>query len=469
MGNVICVATWGNPQNWGLAEYASDQKRIRAFSTLNFLHEIEKPAKTIIIVLDTLADPDKLEKCELNYSCIEDMVKEDIRRYLCGIEAEILVLPGVLTKLKAEDKLKEYVVFSSEPNREFLPLLIYELYSRLLNTENELEIALDISHGINFMPTLAYRAATEVATALAAAKVQQVRLRVYQADPYPELPPDIRKKVAREREGDPCRPVSPEATPPVVRYNRIAEATFKPWNLSRYLTYEGSGEKVLTDTRECDLGNIRELLGDVLLLLGAYRLGALLQLDLLAKTIPIEDVEFAMRSAVECWRRKRIVNRSEGSLEIKSGTRFSTGFYALLHAHAVLKGVKRLLGNSSDEASATFDEINKLRRLMEGSTVVKVLVDREISKLKRIWEKGQEKGSLSSDWKLYADLLSEKAESEPEQEESEDMFQRNFIAHAGFHSKVVELRLKNDQLELRVRPSEWEMVKKVLRTVVREQ
>jgi CRISPR-associated protein Csx1 len=263
--------------------------------------------------------------------------------------------------------------------------------------------------------------------------------------------------------------VSPEATPPVVRYNRIAEATFKPWNLSRYLAYEGSGEKVLTDTRECDLGNIRELLDDVLLLLGAYRLGALLQLDLLAKTVPIEDVEFAMRSAVECWRRKRIVNRSEGSLEMRSGTRFSTGFYALLHGHAVLKGVKRLLGSSSDEASATFDEINKLRRLMEGSTVVKVLVDREISKLKRIWEKGQEKGILSSDWKLYADLLSEKAESEPEQEESEDMFRRNFIAHAGFHSKVVELRLKNDQLELRVRPSEWEMVKKVLRTVVREQ
>jgi CRISPR-associated protein Csx1 len=226
---------------------------------------------------------------------------------------------------------------------------------------------------------------------------------------------------------------------------------------------------VLTDTRECDLGNIRELLDDVLLLLGAYRLGALLQLDLLAKTVPIEDVEFAMRSAVECWRRKRIVNRSEGSLEIKSGTRFSTGFYALLHGHAVLKGVKKLLGSSSDKASATFDEINKLRRLMEGSTVVKVLVDREISKLKRIWEKGQEKGSLSSDWKLYADLLSEKAESEPEQEENEGMFQRNFIAHAGFHSKVVELRLKNDQLELRVRPSEWEMVKKVLRTVVREQ
>jgi hypothetical protein len=66
---------------------------------------------------------------------------------LCGIEAEILVLPGVLTKLKAEDKLKEYVVFSSDPNREFFPLLIYELYSKLLNTENELEIALDISHG----------------------------------------------------------------------------------------------------------------------------------------------------------------------------------------------------------------------------------------------------------------------------------------------------------------------------------
>jgi CRISPR-associated protein Csx1 len=107
---------------------------------------------------------------------------------------------------------------------------------------------------------------------------------------------------------------------------------------------------------------------------------------------------------------------------------------------------------------------------MEGSTVVKVLVDREISKLKNIWEEGQKKGHLSNNWKLYADLSSElKTESEPEQEENEDMFQRNFIAHAGFHSRVVELRLRNDQLELKVRPGEWESVKRVLKAVVREQ
>jgi len=466
MSKRICIATWGNPRDWRFAEYYLEdqpQKRVRAFSTLNILHEIEQPAKTIIIALDTLADPDKLGECESDYGCIEANVREKIGKYLCGIEAEVLVLPGVLSR---QEESGRQIIFRSDPQKEFLPLLIYELYSRLLDVNGGLEVALDISHGINFMPTLAYRAVTEVAAALAVARAEQVKLRVYQADPYPLLPSEIGKGLARASD-DPCKPAS-ETEPPSLRYNRIAEATFKLWDLSRYVAYD-SERRLLTAPKDYDFGNIEELLEEASLLLGAYRLGALLQLGLLAKTTHIEDLERVMRSAVEFWRRKRRVIRGLNDLKLESDKKFLNGFYLLLHGHAVLRGAKKLLTESEstslNEASVTFKEIKELRKLLEGSKVVTILVNREISKL----ENKQKSGHILNDWTLYADILEkpeEKSDEEPQRERRDmGIFKRDFIAHAGFYDEVVELRMRNE-LELRVRPSEWGRVKEALEEAV---
>jgi len=465
MGERICIATWGNPQEWRFAEYYSEdqpRRRVRAFSTLNILHEIEQPTKTIIIALDTLADPDKLEECGSDYSCIEANVREKIGKYLCGIEAEIVVLPGVFSKRESGRQ----IIFRSDPQKEFLPLLIYELYDRLLNVDGELEVVLDISHGINFMPTLAYRAVTEVAAALAVARTEQVKLRVYQADPYPSLPREIGNRLARS--DDLCKPAS-EDEPPSLRYNKIAEATFKLWDLSRYVAHY-SERRLLTAPKDYDFDNLDELLEKALLLLGAYRLGALLQLGLLAKTTHVEDLERVMRRAVEFWRGKRRVVREIDGLKLESDKKFLTGFYLLLHGHAVLRGAKKLLSESEsaslDEAIVTFKEIKELKKLLEGSKVVTILVDREISKLDN---KVRKSGNIINDWTLYADIL-EKPEGKSllsHRGSPSDMerFKRDFIAHAGFHDEVVELRMRND-IELRVRPSEWERVKGALKEAV---
>lgn len=472
----VCVATWGNPKDWKFAEYIYEelQKKAKAFSTLNILHEIEQPDKTIIIALDTLVDSDKLEECGSDYNCIEASVREKIKRYLCGIEAEVLVLPGVLSRLERSGNSGKRIKFSSDPQREFLPLLIHGLYTKLLGSEGKLEVALDISHGVNFMPTLAYRTVDEVAAALAVARVNQVKLRVYQADPYPLLPPDTWKKLDRaEKEGgDPCEPISPEE-PPRVRYNKIAEATLKPWNLVRYMTY-GSDKRILTGKGIPDSSSMNKPPESVLMALGAYRLGALLQLALLVKEIPIEDVERALKEAIERWKERRKVI-SGPDLEVMSEVRLSTGFYVLLHGHALLKGARKLLledgSIDSDGPISTFEEIKKLRELLDGSTIAKTLVNRELSKLSNLMDMG----ILTSDWKLYSDALREqegrrmKSGSEPQSGvESKEVFQRNFIAHAGFHDRVVELRMKEGRLEIRMRPEGWEEIKDILKKAVEE-
>jgi len=470
-GGTVCVATWGNPRGWRLAEYVSGNARVKAFSTLSILYELERPLKTIVVALDTLADLSQLED-GADYSRVEKEAAEIVKQYLCGVDASVVVLPGVLERgIGAGDRQ----IFRSEPYGEYLPLFLYATYKEGLRVEGELRLALDISHGVNFMPTLAYRAAEEAAAALATARVQRVELKVYQADPYPEIPPKDGDLLAR-KPSEPCAHKDPSAEPPAVRYNQIAKRRLEPWDLARHTSYEPS-PKILTDSRGCDLADARGLPKGVMPLLGAYRLGALLELALLTKAIPVEEVEGAAEAAVGCLRKKRSVKRLDGGLKVESGTRLSSGFHALIHAHAVLTGARKLLKFTGPtvelaEATATFDEIKKLRELVRGSRVVKALVDVEISKLERLKESREEslQRFLTGSWKLYADVWRmlgfETGEGEWESDEEFEMFKRHFIAHAGFHIGIVQLRLRDNQLELMVHPNKWDEVIKVLKKVV---
>jgi CRISPR-associated protein Csx1 len=465
---VLGVATWGDPRLWRYAEYVAGGKRVEAFSTLSILREVEKPVKIVVVVLDTLAAAESEGKSQdaiKSYDDIERLARDYASQHLCGIEAEIVVLPGIFERYDRERGGKR-LSFESDPRSEFLPLLTYIVFKKALEVDVT-SIALDVSHGMNFMPTLALRATEEAAAALAAAKVSQVKVRAYQSDPYP---PDFRE-LARSRE-DACRPAQGGVKPPSLRYNLILERAFEPWDLTRYISYrEQQARKVLTDTRSCDLDGARDLLEKCALpLLGAFRLGALPQLALLAKATPLRELESAIERAVKCWRSKRVVQRGEdGDLKVASGTRFAAGFLALVHARAVLEGAGNLLDHTEglvplEKATVTFDELKRLRDLVKGSRVVSELVNREISKLDYLRERWVK--LRSCEWARFNELQLGSAPEESKGDES--VFKRDFIAHAGFHTDVIEVRLTEKGLEVRVRSDRWELVKKVLREVTQE-
>ena len=374
---------------------------------------------------------------------------------MCGVEAEIVVLPGIFDNYNREEAGKR-LSFESNPRSEFLPLLTYTVFEKALEA-NATSIALDVSHGMNFVPTLALRAAEEAAAALAAAKIEPVKLKVYQSDPYP---PGF-QKLERSKE-DVCKPSQDSVEPPSLRYNLILEKTFEPWDLTRYTSYEGGQVlKVLTDQKGCNLSDVQNLLKEwALPLLGAFRLGALPQLALLAKAAPLRGFRKAVESAIECWKRKRIVQKGN-TLRVVSGTRFASGFWALIHARAVLEGTRKLIsarGSAPPEeatltpplekTTVTLEELKSLKKLLEGSKVVKMLVNREISKLE------DQKGQWSSKYR------SEGGDN--------GTFKRDFIAHAGFHIDVLEVRLVGKELEIRMKSDQWKRVKEVLCKVTQE-
>jgi len=475
--NVICVATWGDPSTWRYAKYvASDGREVEAFSTLSVLKEVERPAKVVVAVLDTLASYRAVEGAlEGGFREIKRSVEGYVKEYLCGVDAEVVVLPGVFERREREggEGAERRVVYKSDPRREFLPLLLQALLERALEV-GATDVVLDVSHGMNFVPTLALEAAEEAAAALAVARAAksaeapQVKLRVYQSDPYPALPRGLSEGLARSDE-DACTPKQGGVEPPALRYNLILEKAFKPWHFSRYISYEeGAKREGLTDWRGCgDFVEGARLVEEwALPVLGAFRLGALVELALLAKAAPLEELKGIVKRAVDCWEQKRVVKRAgDRALEVVSGARFDLGFWILVHARAALEGVRRLLGlgegvQELEEAMTTFDELKELKRLVEGSRVVKAVVDRELAKLKEVAEGGAE--LLRGGWRLYAEVLRDLKKGELGRGD----FERDFIAHAGFHSGVVELRLADGGLEARVKSDEWGRVKKVLREVV---
>lgn len=482
---VLCVATWGDPRSWLYARYvagdqegagarrdqqaAGQQGEVKAFSTLSILQSVEQPDEIVVVVLDTLASHGDMQRLR-TFNEIEEEVRRYVKRYLCGVGAEIAVLPGVM-ELRAGGKR---VVFRSDPRAEFLPILLHTLLERALRA-GATDVVLDISHGLNFVPTLALKAAEEACAALAVARADQVRLRVYQSDPYPVGA--AREKLARSSE-DVCKPQSePGEETPTLRFNLILERAFKPWDLSRYTLY-GAGQKMvlLTDPRECGIegGGEQSLVEEwALPLLGAFRLGTLLQLALLAKAAPAKSFESLVEKAIGCWKRKRGVSLEGDKAQVLSGTRLGPGFTALIHAHAVLKGVSSLLGLKQEqqpaleEAAAALGELKKLKDgILKGSRIVKALVDREISKLD--WIEKTWRTCSNSEWTPYSEVQRRLLQESTPEGRSGDTFERDFIAHAGFHSEVVELRLANGRLEARVRSSEWGRVKEVLRKAVLE-
>ncbi|ASJ09257.1 hypothetical protein A3L11_08460 [Thermococcus siculi] len=232
----VLVATWGNPFQWRPIRYRVECDRLglencrdvemKNMSTLPVLIEALKPDRAIILALDTLAnirirrgdstyEPD-LEAKELSDYAevrkdveervrwfIEERVKplvksEEVERELDRVE--ILVGPG----------LGEFDNASvSGDMLDFYGFTLFELSQRLPG--GDAEVFLDLTHGINFMPVLAYRALKNLLGL--SAYINEVSFHVLNSEPYPQGSPEwareaVKKSVLHMRlvESSPVRP-----------------------------------------------------------------------------------------------------------------------------------------------------------------------------------------------------------------------------------------------------------------------
>lgn len=190
----VLIAPWGRPWrsykdkklSWERVTYIlkkdnGEEVKYESLNTLPLLYREVKPDQIIVIVLDTALGsiPDSYGTlCEKVDEAYRDFISNYLRLNLED-KVRVIVAPGV-GRISTEAGEARYVEFRGTLI-DFFYFTLFELSKMLVELENESKVYLDISHGINFMPTLTYRALNEILGVLAFTK--RISLEIYNSDP----------------------------------------------------------------------------------------------------------------------------------------------------------------------------------------------------------------------------------------------------------------------------------------------
>ncbi|MEM2614127.1 MAG: CRISPR-associated CARF protein Csx1, partial [Nitrososphaerota archaeon] len=174
------ISTLGDPSGWDPVEYIYDGSSFKSIFTLPLLNYITpKPDIIIVIVLDTTV--------EERISSYSDLVEKVRRKYAGFISKEtnlscdqlkIIVAPGA-GRFQPRD-----IFFNFTGNlSDFHAYVMFELSKLLAESDADITIHLDLTHGINFMPSLTLSAIKKIMSILALTR-RSAKLKVYNAEPY---------------------------------------------------------------------------------------------------------------------------------------------------------------------------------------------------------------------------------------------------------------------------------------------
>ncbi len=464
MGRVFVLAPWGDPANWHYVEYVlesrNDKVVVKSFTSLTALATVYKGANIVIIVADTLANPQASD-----YDSVLRSAEAYARRYLCGLEASVLVLPGVIWQSNR--------VFEGSATDYY-----YTLLARMLDGATKGEpidtIVLDLTHGINYMPSLALKAAEEAASILSLVKAltgegDSTELVVYNSDPV--IPPrDVRERLKRSKE-DPCKPQGIDTEPLRAKLNRVFRRRYTVLDLIsniESMELKRAVDALKATSRECtiDRNIVRELRNATL---EAKRILKMLRHGLVPELLYYvskngeklqEGLEKALDDVRRLWLEGVVVENADGRLRVRRCRRLDEGYRILLYAYNILGPLRKLVETYTPEIGISIDVAKALQKALSRSTAIKTIQDREMSKL----EKAAKEGKIPASWTLLAEVYNQQTI----QYKDKEMFKRDLLAHGGWHTDVIEVRRGveseilyrvNEDIEIkRERISIWELV-----------
>ncbi|MDK2869860.1 MULTISPECIES: CRISPR-associated CARF protein Csx1 [Pyrococcus] len=200
----VLVTTWGNPFQWEPITYEYRGIKVKSRNTLPILVKTLEPERILILVADTMANyydsgKNKPEIEEKSFSSYSEVVEDTKERILWHIKEEVIeelreedpelakkienmlkderitieVLPGVgvFGNITVEGEMLDFYYYATYKLAEWLPV------------QNNLEVYLDLTHGINFMPTFTYRALRNLLGLLA--YLYNVKFEIVNSEPYP--------------------------------------------------------------------------------------------------------------------------------------------------------------------------------------------------------------------------------------------------------------------------------------------
>ncbi len=172
----LLIAPWGDPKNWRHAKYKINDKEYISKTSFIPIYLHEDVDKGIIFILDTLAESYTCiydEHCiKLNIECfLKECIKEMKEKYGLNkkINYELVLCPGIgkWNRYEYRGTIYHYML-------QVLLSIIREV------RDNKCRIIVDLTHGINYMPT-----ALLIVVSFLKKINKDIELRIYNSQPYP--------------------------------------------------------------------------------------------------------------------------------------------------------------------------------------------------------------------------------------------------------------------------------------------
>jgi len=412
---MILISPWGDPRQWSDVTYIYDNVKLKSKTSLKILQQRLQPEKTLIIGLDTLA------KEGSNYSELkkdaETLLEESVKEFGLG-NTEILIAPGKGDFFNGtfEGNMMDYYYYT-----------LWKLSEMLIGDNIPEEIHLDLTHGINFMPVLTYRAVKQVLGVLGIFK-RDIKLRVYNADPFV---PNVTGELSINMVEDST--VIPTPFKSKVKDYRIVKSE-SLLNKERKNLFKDK----LAILRGLNSEDISAFLSSI------YNGLPLVLCTFYPETSLLEN---SIKRSIEIYKEYIKVERGSNKLKVKRLLKFTENFEGCVIAYLMAKLVTESVGINTQLREP---ELKTLKLLNKKVFVYDKRLETHIGNEVYNIEEKNKKSKIKSNWRIYSEIL-ERNISQPNP--------RNFLAHSGFERNTVELRRGDGGIFVRYKKDVIDIVK----------
>lgn len=418
----ILICTWGKPwKNWDLnlneyfwqpVDYELDNvptPQVR--SSLPVIVSRINPDEVYIIVLDTVITWN--EETIKSYEHIVERVKKKYNEFLHlelsmidPTKITIMVMPGVgaFQNCVIDGKMID-----------FYAVFLYEMIKAILSNHSvqNYSFFLDLTHGINFMPTLAYRAIKDIGSILAI--TNNVNLTVYNSDPF--TPASIHLNV------NTLEKVQLQAAP----YGELLTPD-RPRLLSNKALPQEKYREIDRQLREYDITLSSASLN---VFLGSLYNG--LPLLLFHEFPDVNEILNLLDLAVQFFHDAMTISFDGDQLHISRNCSLARDYTILTRCW-----LEAAILDIENKKEVPLSDIDRVKSSVFGKNdKIKSMIDRDFNDILYKIKNFQQDETLVGTWIPLNRLLGQDDQSSLD----ESLFKRNFLAHSGFESTCVEFYL----------------------------
>ncbi len=419
----ILISTWGNPKTWSRVSYRyKDEEKKNVKDPLLLIKETEEIDKTIIVSIDTLFDETLFDENSIEvekYEKVRERAEEVIKNF-CIEEMEYTPDKIIISFGVGEFNKTKFIGNAMDCYFLLLKELSFTFTEWLKNDKGseEIEIYLDISHGINFLPVLCYRALKEILQILSYSV--NIKLTVLNSDTYIRSP-----KPANDTYKLNVNIIEEDKVLPRVYITKSDKNPIAPfWGLT---DEEKKGINIILRNIKIE-EKIFVFLSSFIFAIPHFVISYLPGAKNLEKKIK--------KIMQELEKKIEIIKPKNGKLEIKRKIQFTSNFENLIKAYILSWVLNKNKISQKTEISIEDIKIIKEKIWEKNFPTESNRIDVEIKGINEIKER------LKNKWKSYASYLGKR--------ESNQIDKRNFFAHAGFEHNIIKIRKNNDIIEIRI-------------------